>query len=311
MKKNILIGVIIFVQISIAFCQNNQNNFPVLTGPYLGQTPPGKTPEIFAPGIINPNLHGCPVFSPDGNEAYWNLMEGGNHIIGSFVENGIWTNPQELDIFNSLNNSGEPCLSVDGNKLFVISRTSIGIGQPVKENIWYAERIPGTSHWGVPQPLSHYVNSMEMHWQMSIAENENIYFHSLASGGGDIYMSEFINGDYSNPIRLGPHVNTEEGYENTPYIAPDESYIIFSRVIWGSPEEGELFISFKIADREWSEAISMDLLNENYSSQLCPNLSPDGNYLFYISQTSQGNTTFWIDAEIIDDLNPISGTKDK
>ena len=27
--------------------------FPVLQGPYLGQEPPGTTPEIFAPGIVS------------------------------------------------------------------------------------------------------------------------------------------------------------------------------------------------------------------------------------------------------------------
>ena len=30
-----------------------QENFPVLKGPYLGQKPPGLTPEIFAPEIIS------------------------------------------------------------------------------------------------------------------------------------------------------------------------------------------------------------------------------------------------------------------
>jgi len=32
--------------------QNKIADFQVLKGPYLGQKPPGITPEIFAPGII-------------------------------------------------------------------------------------------------------------------------------------------------------------------------------------------------------------------------------------------------------------------
>ena len=33
----------------------DKSDFPVLTGFYLGQNPPGLTPEIFAPGIISAN----------------------------------------------------------------------------------------------------------------------------------------------------------------------------------------------------------------------------------------------------------------
>ena len=28
------------------------DDWPVLNGPYLGQKPPGKIPEVFAPGIL-------------------------------------------------------------------------------------------------------------------------------------------------------------------------------------------------------------------------------------------------------------------
>ena len=41
-----------------------------LTGPYLGQTPPGMTPEIFAPGIVSlEEFHDFKgAFSADGKE---------------------------------------------------------------------------------------------------------------------------------------------------------------------------------------------------------------------------------------------------
>ncbi|MFC1639236.1 hypothetical protein ACFL3B_00565 [Gemmatimonadota bacterium] len=43
-------------------------------GPYLGQTPPGNTPEIFAPGIISTGMNEVEAaFSPDGTELYKTL----------------------------------------------------------------------------------------------------------------------------------------------------------------------------------------------------------------------------------------------
>ena len=40
---------ILFVSVG----HSQQEDFPVLKGPYLGQTPPGIEPEIFAPGLIS------------------------------------------------------------------------------------------------------------------------------------------------------------------------------------------------------------------------------------------------------------------
>jgi len=301
--KSIIIAIVLIISFSVCSAQNDKkkDHFPVLKGPYLGQKPPGMTPEIFAPGIINPDLHGCPVFSKNGNEAYWNVMES-KHISGSFIKDGKWIKPKELEIFKELNDSGEPCLSIDGNTLFVVSRTALEEDLPEKLNIWYSNKIQGTDLWGKPQPISNNLNSIAIQWQISVAENGNIYFHSLTSGGGDIFISEFKKGRYSEPYVLGSNVNTEL-YEVTPYISPDESYIIFSRLKFQSPIKSGLFISFKKADGTWAKAISMNILNKDNSHQLCPNVSPDGKYLFYTSQeTGLGNTTFWVDAKIINNL---------
>jgi hypothetical protein len=40
--------------------------------PYLGQTPPGNTPVIFAQGIVSKgDVHSRLVISPDGKEMFW------------------------------------------------------------------------------------------------------------------------------------------------------------------------------------------------------------------------------------------------
>jgi len=50
--------------------------FPVLVGPYMGQQPPGDTPQMFLEGIVSgpDRAHSSITFSPDGLEAYWTEM---------------------------------------------------------------------------------------------------------------------------------------------------------------------------------------------------------------------------------------------
>ena len=77
--------------------------FPELKGDYLGQKKPGAQPELFAPGIVSSRfgLH-CPAtFSPDGREAYWNLMVEPrtpgysiSRLLFSRLQDGRWTYPQ-------------------------------------------------------------------------------------------------------------------------------------------------------------------------------------------------------------------------
>ena len=49
-----------------------------LCGPYLGQTPPGLEPQIFAPDIITlPNRsEWTGSFTPDGQEFYFTISKG-------------------------------------------------------------------------------------------------------------------------------------------------------------------------------------------------------------------------------------------
>jgi len=48
--------------------------FPVLKGPYLGQNPPGMTPEVFAPGIISTD-------ATDGTLYFFTSNVGGDRDI--------------------------------------------------------------------------------------------------------------------------------------------------------------------------------------------------------------------------------------
>ena len=98
--------------------------------------------------------------------------------------------------------------------------------------------------WSEPRPLDEAVNSQQMHWQFSLDRSGNLYFPSAAPGGfgmDDIYMARITAGKYEKPVNLGEPVNSAAG-ETTPIIAPDGSYLIYSR-------QYDLWVSFRDADR--------------------------------------------------------------
>ena len=49
-----------------------------MSGPYLGQDPPGQTPEVFGPGVISKadTREHCLSLSPNGDELFFTRSEG-------------------------------------------------------------------------------------------------------------------------------------------------------------------------------------------------------------------------------------------
>lgn len=304
----VLLAILIFAEMTSGCSQSdsndpNYNNSPTITGNYLGQVPPGAQPQLFAPEIFTEGneLHSNVVFSPDGQEVFWTLMESyPSEILYMKLENGVWTNPA-LAPFSSPFGSSDPSFSPDGNKVFFMSRASAsGNSGADKENIWYVER--DGNDWGDPQMLSAEINYLTVHWQVSVASNGNLYFSGCEPGSEDrkIWFSEFVNGNYTQAQLLGNSINSYY-YEGTPFIAPDESYLIFSSR-GDDLRYTDLFISYKQENGSWSQAINMGSTINSYGHDLYPIVSGNGEYLFFLSSRTGILRAYWVDAEIISKL---------
>lgn len=121
MKRIVLLFLL---GIICASCSESGKNIFGTKDAYLGQTPPGETPLIFAPGIISTDStieHGYPTFSPDGNTVFWqsNLRykEKETEIFLKTMcrVEGQWT------VAETSPYGGMPTFSSDGNKLYFIS----------------------------------------------------------------------------------------------------------------------------------------------------------------------------------------------
>lgn len=95
MKHKVISVAMLLSLMFVCSSYAQQYNFPALKGPYLGQKPPGMTPEIFAPGVISTCLeHSSAIFSNDGKEVYLCRYEKGYkraRIYCMREENGAWS----------------------------------------------------------------------------------------------------------------------------------------------------------------------------------------------------------------------------
>lgn len=289
MKKLIVLTCVLFAAAPTIHAQ--QSEFPKLTGSYLGQKPPGKTAEPFGLNIagLHQNLHSAMIFSPDGKEAYW--KPGWNPrdpILMSRLENGRWTAPKVAAFSAPDQGDDSPFISPDGKKLFFISQRQ----ERGKVVIWVMERLG--EGWSEPKPLPIVVESARIHWQLSVDRKYNICFGGrYGAETGDIYIAKHENGHYTEPVKLGPAVNKAEEYNYSPFVAPDGSYLLFTR----SQEPPRLYISYRQKDGTWTPARDLSGILKSNASQN-PFVTAEGKYLIF----TIGGRIHWVDAGFIEEL---------
>lgn len=289
---------------------NAQTSPAVVKGKYLGQKPPGMTAVLFAEGIVTTDSieHSSPAFSPDGRIVLWTKIYNGKpaFLVEMRMENGVWTQPAPPSFASADADDFYPAFSVDGSKLYFSSRRPLPLGYPKNEDMWIWVVEKKSNGWGTPVPLDSTVMK-GFEYGHSVSEKGTIFFSSRRNGNFDIFSARLVNRKFQQPELLANGINTA-GYEDGPFIAPDESYLIFEsqrpEAIEGSID---LFICFKQKDASWSKPKNMGpKINTKYAERFA-RVSPDGKYLFFGSNRRQlaDNLYFdiyWVDAKVIDQL---------
>ena len=147
-------------------------------------------------------------------------------------------------------------------------------------DLWRVARVG--NGWGEPERLPEAVNSDDYDNYPSVAANGNLYFGSRRAGGLgqlDLYRSRLVGGVYQPAENLGSVVNSEST-DADPYIAPDESYLIFSSTRPGGAGSGDLYICFREGDGWTAPRTLGDAVNSD-DFDYTPLVSPDGQYLFF------------------------------
>ncbi len=303
MKSRNFLAVLGWIVLLTTSACGPTDQYPVLSGPYLGMVPPGDTPVVFAPGIVSTDKQELnSIFTPDGDALYFSISGEGDdvNVMEMRLVDGHWTEPSVAS-FNSGFGEVDPFVSPDGNRLFVGSkRPRPGSDTPAPNwQIWVTDRVGDA--WGEPTWLPETVNSGTRQIYPSVAADGSLYFQSEREGtlgGSDIFVSRLVDGVYANAENVGPPISSEYD-EGDVFVAPDGSYIIFvSSDRLDSFGSGDLYISYLQEGSAWSEAINLgDTINTG-EFDYCPVVSPDGLYFFY----SSAGQVYWMEAGFIEDL---------
>lgn len=275
---------------------NAQNNKP----PYAVDGMLSE-PRIFSEGIVSTdgNEFGG-VFTPDGKEFYFARSVPRSYFyiicVTRFV-NGKWTEA-EIAPFSGRYRDFDAVISPDGSKLFFISDRPTGNGKPKKDyDIWFVNKTP--TGWSEPQnlgaPINRETEARDDEWFISMTKNGTIYFASAnrpdSKGGGDIYRSRLVNGKYQEPENMGDAINSAN-YETEPYIAPDESFLLFSSYGRDDSYGGyDIYISYN-QHGVWSKAKNLGPKVNTPTRDYSPRLTPDGKYLFFTSERNFATNGF-------------------
>lgn len=327
----IFAGVLISCVFLITCCAP-EDNLLVLEGDYLGQKAPGDTPEVFAEGIISHGFHEHHLtISPDGNEMFY-ASSSGDHkyyvIIHVKKENNVWLSPEIASFSGEYNDMG-PRFSTDGKKLFFCSYRPLNERSEENEtqDIWFVVKLGEV--WSEPKNLGRPINTEHNETFPSQSSNGTLYFQYFEKKKGsesDIYFSRFENGAYQVPEKLEYGISSEH-YDASPFVPPDETYILFQSIRPDGYGGTNLYISFKNENGTWSDPINLGETINSIGNIIAPMISPDGKYLFFATNgpedasVYQGKpytdlinlfksyrngygTHYWVEAKIIEHLKP-------
>jgi len=130
------------------------------------------------------------------------------YLYMSKLENGEWTDPEELPFNNTSYSVGHPSLSDDGKTLYFSSDMPGGYG----ESDIYKSTYDGSS-WSEPINLGKTINTPGRDLFPHIHKDDNLYFSSEGHqnlGGLDVFIASNKGGVWTAPVNLAYPLNSSQ-----------------------------------------------------------------------------------------------------
>lgn len=244
-----------------------------------------------------------PVISLDGSSLYFTsrrqwadqstddfkdpqLNQYPEDIYVSYGElNSNWTAPERLSFCDGKLNEATVTISADERRIYTYEdRTGFG-------DIYYSDfRQNNFSELTRLNYKNLNTNYWETHCTVT-PDGQNMYFVSDRPGGfggRDIYRSvKLPNGEWSEPINLGPSINTIYD-EDSPFIAVDNKTLYYSSNGTMSMGGFDIFVAIRDENNEWSNSVNLGYPINSTGDDIYYTTTADGHFGYLASFRKNG-----------------------
>jgi Tol biopolymer transport system component len=245
---------------------------------------------LFAPGIISGAANdGSPTFSPDGRTLFFERTNSRwTAILEVHRTKTGWTRPV-LASFSGETSDQQPAFAADGRSLVFVSKRALaapeGASPKTASHLYLVDRT--SKGWSKARELPPEVNISNRVFKPSLAANGDLYFMSDVGSSEHPKWRLFKahrNGLNYEPAQALTFSGPDDG-DVDPFIAPDQSYLIFSSNTRGTLKDGHehLFI-VRRRGNGWSPIEPIRYVGDDWGSDDGEaQVSPDGRWLYFTS----------------------------
>jgi hypothetical protein len=188
----------------------------------------GAPTNLGAP-INTPDWQNTPTISADGLELYFN--DWGLWVVRRATVSDPWGEAENDSLINinTSNVNSTPCISSDGLSLFLASWNPWDLyvsTRPTRDDLWSEPVNLGPTVNGVNSSTSqNYCPAISADGLLLVFSSDR----DGGSGGEDLWMTRrsTIDGPWSEPVNLGPTINSDR-LEASPEISADGRSLLFS-----------------------------------------------------------------------------------
>ena len=228
------------------------------------------------PLVNTPYNNFNPVTTPDEKEMYYmSELKFYDAFLNSHWSNGLWTEGKNLtSTIKSDGNYYVTGISSDGKTLLFHSYSMFS-GEDVYQS------VIRDGKWTEPVKMDTTINTGYIENHASLSPDGNVLYFTSSKPGGygglDIYSSrKDKNGHWSEPVNLGPSVNTP--YDDiTPFVSPDGTRLFFSSAGHDNMGGFDLFTAQKDSSGKWSDPVNLGYPVNN---------TGDNDYFFPVNDTT-------------------------
>jgi len=249
-------------------------------------------------GVIvdNPDLFSAPKDTAKLGEA--NLLIRKARFYDNILNHPVPFDPKPVAGISTPDDEYLGTLSPDGEHFYFTRRKDVVDPSPFshgekmsKEFFSFSDKKNGGFGTGTPLPSPFNLALSEGSPTINIT-NDMLIFTKLVSTSGyhnyDLYYSEFIDGEWTEPKSLGANINRADSWESQASLSSDGKMLFFASDRPGTYGGSDIWYSQRNSDGTWRKPVNLGPTINTPENERSPFLHTDSKTLYFSSSGHDG-----------------------